>query len=345
MEFNIKPVSESLVNDLQHKIDFKTKPHGSLGKLEQIALRIGQIQNTLSPELNNPAILVFAADHGIVEEGVTPFPQEVTYQMVLNFLNGGAGINVFTKQHGINIKVVDSGVKATFNTHPGLINLKIADGTKNFLKQPAMTNDECIMSILKAAKLVNDMYSEGCNIIGFGEMGIGNTSSSAVIMSLLTNIPLNYCVGRGAGLNDENLNKKKEILAKALENNNTDGTPLSVLATFGGFEIAMMTGAMLKAAELGMILLIDGFIATVSLLVASKISDDILDYCIFTHQSDEQGHKLLLEYLNVEPVLNLNLRLGEGTGVAIAYPIIVSAISFLNEMASFDSAGVSNKEN
>lgn len=343
--FIIEPVNCVIREELQHKIDFKTKPLGALGKLEKIALQIGCIQETLEPELRNPTIVVFAGDHGIVNEGVSPYPQEVTYQMVFNFLQGGAGINVFSKQNGIEIKVVDAGVNFDFEPHPNLIQAKIGKGTKSYLSEPAMTEDQCLKAINNGAEIVNEIHKDGTNIIGFGEMGIGNTSSAAILMSLLCRIPIKNCVGKGTGLDDEGVEKKKAILKSAIENQrNIEQSPLSILATFGGFEIAMMCGAMMKAAELKMILMIDGFIATSSLLVASKMNQSILDYCVFAHQSNENGHRLMLDHLKAEPLLNIGMRLGEGTGVAVAYPLIQSAVNFLNQMASFESAAVSNKE-
>jgi nicotinate-nucleotide--dimethylbenzimidazole phosphoribosyltransferase len=343
--FNIQPVNKKMIAQLQNKVDNKTKPLGALGKLEKIAIQIGSIQHTLEPQLINPTIVVFAGDHGIVKEGVSPYPQEVTYQMVFNFLQGGAGINVFAKQHGIEIKVVDAGVNFNFETHPDLINEKIDAGTKSYLSEPAMTQGQCYAAINKGADIVEKIRKTGCNIIGFGEMGIGNTSSAAILMSLLCDIPLENCIGRGTGLDDGGLEKKKAILKSAITNHQQfDKTPVGILKTFGGFEIAMMCGAMLKAAELEMVLMIDGFIATSALLVASKINPNILEYCIFAHQSNEQGHRLMLEHLHAEPLLSLDMRLGEGTGVAVAYPMIASAVHFLNQMASFESAGVSTKE-
>lgn len=342
--FNIKAANTNIAVELQNKINGKTKPPGALGKLEKIALQIGCIQNSLEPILNKPIIVVFAGDHGIAREGVSPYPQEVTYQMVYNFLQGGAGINVFAKQNGIEIKVVDAGVNFNFEPHPNLINAKIDAGTKNYLHEPAMTETQCLEAVDKGAAIVEEIHKGGCNIIGFGEMGIANTSSAAILMSLLCNIPLESCIGRGTGLDDIGLKKKKDILKSAITNqNHFERTPINVLKTFGGFEIAMMCGAMLKAAELEMVLMIDGFIATSALLVASKINTHVPDYCIFAHQSNEQGHLLMLDHFNAEPLLNLGMRLGEGTGAAVAYPMIEAAVNFLNQMASFESAGVNNR--
>ncbi len=345
-EFNIKSTSKEIISQLQSKIDSKTKPIGALGMLELIALKIGLIQNTLSPELTNPTIIVFAGDHGIASEGVSAYPQEVTHQMVLNFLSGGAAICVFSKQNGINLKIVDAGVNFNFSNTPNLINAKISMGTKNFLNSPAMDKVQCENALSKGALIVKEQGVKGCNIIGFGEMGIGNTSSASIIMSILCNISIENCVGRGTGLDNLNLKKKTQILKQAIKKhipNIEKSNPLSVLSTFGGFEIAMICGGMLQAAELNMIILIDGFIVTSALLVASKINPSILDYCIFCHKSDEKGHSYVLNDLNAEPILDLKMRLGEGTGVAIAYPLIKSSINFLNNMASFDDANVTKK--
>lgn len=333
-----------LKDQLQHKINNKTKPLGSLGKLEEIALQIGQIQNTVSPELNNPTIIVFAADHGLADAGVSPFPKEVTQQMVLNFLNGGAAINVFSKQNGINLKIVDAGVDANFADNPNLIHAKIANGTKNILENSAMTIDECKKAIETGGKIVSNQFNTGCNIIGFGEMGIGNTSSASLLMSKITGITLEECIGKGTGHDDAGLQRKKEILKQAFEKYQLNSNPIEILATFGGFEIAMITGAFLKATELNMTIMVDGFIVTSALLVAHKINSDVLKNCIFTHTSNEQGHIKMLNYLDAKPILNLEMRLGEGTGAAVAYPIIKSAVNFLNQMASFEDADVSNKE-
>ncbi|GAA3917699.1 nicotinate-nucleotide--dimethylbenzimidazole phosphoribosyltransferase [Chitinophaga oryziterrae] len=342
--FDIQPVNSNTAAALTHKINYKTKPLGALGVLEKIALQVGCIQDTLAPALHHPAIVVFAGDHGIAKEGVSPYPQEVTYQMVYNFLQGGAGINVFSRQNGIAIKVVDAGVNFNFEAHPDLINAKVGHGTKSYLTGDAMSEAECSTAIDKGAAIVKEICAEGCNVIGFGEMGIGNTSSAAIIMSLLCELPLEQCIGRGTGLNDEGLKKKTAVLTAAMDYHaNLDKTPFNILKTFGGFEIAMICGAMLKAAELKMVILVDGFITTAALLVAAGIDTNVLDYCIFSHQSDEQGHALMLKKLKAEPVLHLGMRLGEGTGAAVAYPLIKSAVNFLNEMASFESAGVSNK--
>jgi nicotinate-nucleotide--dimethylbenzimidazole phosphoribosyltransferase len=342
--YKVDSVSKALSKALITKINNKTKPLGALGRLEEIALQIGEIQQTLTPKLINPHILVFAGDHGIAHEGVSAYPQEVTWQMVKNFLSGGAAINVFCKQHNIELKVVDAGVNYDFpNETPGLIQNKIAKGTANVLREPAMSVKLAQSCIDTSANIIKEIAESGCTIIGFGEMGIANTSSAALLMSVLTKIPMRLCTGRGTGLDDKRLDLKTDLLKMALAKRGKPKTPIKTLATYGGFEIAQMVGAILQAAESKMIILIDGFIATTAYLVAQAIEPKVKGYCIFCHQSHEQGHKRLLEYLKVEPLLNLNMRLGEGTGVAVAYPIIKSAVSFLNQMASFDSASVSTK--
>jgi nicotinate-nucleotide--dimethylbenzimidazole phosphoribosyltransferase len=344
-EFNIQQVSTEFEKRLQHKIDHKTKPLGALGQLEKIALQIGLIQNTLSPELKSPHIVIFAGDHGITNEGVSAYPQEVTFQMVLNFLNGGAAINVFCKQNGIAITVVDAGVNYEFpKDHPGIIDSKIGMGTRSFLDSTAMSLEEAKECINRGAAIVNEITEQGCNVIGFGEMGIGNTTSASALMHLICKIPVKECVGKGTGLDDKGLQKKINTLRIAIANNEGADSPLKILATFGGFEIAQICGAMLQAAENKMLILVDGFISSAAFLVAHAMHPAIMEYAIFCHQSDEQGHAKMLNHLNVKSLLNLNLRLGEGTGVAMAYPLIQAAVHFINEMASFESAGVSNKE-
>ncbi|MGY1489254.1 nicotinate-nucleotide--dimethylbenzimidazole phosphoribosyltransferase [Methylobacillus pratensis] len=344
-EFAISPLDQGLKAALQAKIDNKTKPRGALGQLESLALQLGLIQQSLTPILQRPAMLVFAGDHGVVEEGVSPYPKEVTRQMVMNFLAGGAGINVFTRQHGMRIRIVDAGVCHEFSAHPELIRAKVSMGTSNFLKMPAMCPHMCNQALINGYKLAQAEADAGTNVMGFGEMGIGNTTSASAIVAVLCNLPVEQCVGRGTGLDDAGVAHKADVINQAMARHQVDNTdPLAVLATFGGFEIAMMVGAMLGAAEQRVALLIDGFIATAALLVASRIAPAILDYCIFAHCSDEAGHKLVLEQLQAKPLLNLGLRLGEGTGAALAYPLVQAAVNFLNEMASFDSANISRQD-
>ena len=341
---------ESALRDrLQHLIDNKTKPLGALGRLEEIALQAGLIQRTLTPEIKHPHIVVFAGDHGIAATGsVNPYPQAVTAQMVLNFLAGGAAINVFCRQHELGLSVVDAGVNFDFDPATKLISHKIGYGTRNYLEGSAMTTDELSKALEAGRSVVRDLAAGGCNCIGFGEMGIGNTSSASLIMSYITGIPVEECAGRGTGASDEQLEKKREVLRQTFRLHlpaiaaNPDA--MTILEHVGGFEIAMMTGAFLQAAEARMIILVDGFIATSALLLARLIDGNVQTFCIFSHTSGESGHARMLEYLDAEPLLNLGMRLGEGTGAAMAYPLVQSAIAFLREMASFDTAGVSKAE-
>jgi len=343
VNFNISSVDTGLAASLQNKIDQKTKPLGSLGQLETLAFRIGLIQNNLLPQLIKPSILIFAGDHGIAAAGVSAYPQSVTAQMLANFLAGGAAVNVFAKQNGLDLVIVDAGVNADLASHPNLIAAKIAKGTHNYLHTSAMSSEQCNQAIYAGAGLVLQQNQNGCNCIGFGEMGIGNTSSAALLMHRLTQIPLEQCVGRGTGLNDQQLQQKVDLLQQALQNHPASDDSIKSLCTFGGFEIAMMVGAYLKAAELGMVIMVDGFIACSALLVAVALYPAVLDYCIFSHISDEQGHRALLAQFSAQPLLDLKLRLGEGSGIALAYPLLAAAVSFLNNMASFTEAGVDNK--
>ncbi|MFN3298636.1 MAG: nicotinate-nucleotide--dimethylbenzimidazole phosphoribosyltransferase [Sediminibacterium sp.] len=336
-----------LKDQLQNKINSKTKPLGALGLLEEIALQVGLIQETTAPYIARPTIMVFAADHGIAATGlVNPYPQSVTAQMVLNFLNGGAAINVFTQMHQLQLTVVDAGVNADLShlTQHNFIHAKQGMGTANYLLSEAMTYNSVLSSIEKGKHLVNEVAKAGSNCIGFGEMGIGNSSSAALIMHAITGIPIHACVGRGTGANDEQLTIKINTLEKvaAFHQLHTLGNePLKLLCAVGGFEIAMMVGAYLAAAEEKMVIVVDGFIATAALLIAVQIESTVMNNCIFAHSSNEQGHAKMLQHLKATPLLNIGLRLGEGTGAALAIPLIESAVAFLNQMASFEQAGVS----
>ncbi|NER11978.1 nicotinate-nucleotide--dimethylbenzimidazole phosphoribosyltransferase [Leptobacterium flavescens] len=343
IQYDIQPTQNTkLEAELQQKIDMKTKPVGALGFLENIAHQTGLIQQTLSPEIKKPVIVVFAGDHGIAKKGeVNPFPQEVTSQMVYNFINGGAAINVFSRTNNADLKIVDAGVNHNFDT-PHLIDCKIDYGTKNYQEESAMSAEQCEKALRKGGEIVEQAFKNGSNTIGFGEMGIANTSSASLLMSYFTGIPIEECVGAGTGLNSEGISKKREILTSVF-NKHQPSSPLEALAMFGGFEIAMLCGAILKAAELKMIVLIDGFIVSSALLAARAMHPNCMDYCMFAHTSSEKGHESILSFLGVRPVLNLGLRLGEGTGAALCLPLLRSAVNFLNEMASFDSAGVSTK--
>ncbi len=339
----IVPLDAALAPALQQKIDQKTKPLGALGQLERLALQIGLIQQTTTPILRQPAMLVFAGDHGAAKAGVSAFPQEVTWQMVENFLAGGAAINVFARQNGIALQVIDAGVAHEFGARPGLVDAKVAPGTASYLDRPAMTAVQRDLALNRGVELVRELAAKGCNVVCFGEMGIGNTASASLITHCLTKVALDECVGRGTGLDDAGLARKRELLGRAVARWQAAGgetSPLGVLAEFGGFEIAMMTGAMLAAAEARMLVLVDGFIVGAAALVAAKLAPAFTEYCIFCHRSAEPGHRAQLGAMRVQPLLDLGLRLGEGTGAALAYPLVQAAVNFLNEMASFASAGV-----
>lgn len=328
---------------IQKGIDSKTKPLGALGRLETLAHQICMVQQRLDPQLSNPTVLVFASDHGIAAEGVSAYPAAVTHQMVLNFLAGGAAINVFARQNDFALHVVDAGVNHEFADTRGLIRAKIRAGTRNFLHEPAMTTTECDQALQTGADLVRRFQGAGSNVVAFGEMGIANTSSAAVLASLLRGLPLAQCVGRGTGLDDAGLARKQAVLAQSVRNHGHLGNPLDVLQTFGGYEIAMIAGGIMEAAKLRMLILIDGFIVTAALAAAHALRPDVLPFCIFSHCSDEAGHATLLASLEVRPLLDLGLRLGEGTGAALAYPLVKAAVAFMNEMATFESAAVSDK--
>jgi len=338
--FNIQKPDTTISPLIQEKIDFLTKPKGSLGRLEEMAVQIGTIQQTLSPSLNKPYNIIYGGDHGIAAEGISFSPPEVTPQMVFNFIEGGAGINFFARQHNIRMKVVDSGINYDFENLSELIDLKIRKGTRNYLYEAAITPEEFDLCLERGAQVVKECHNEGCNIISFGEMGIGNTSASSMWMSCLTGIPLDKCVGAGSGFDSEGVKRKYSILKRALDNYTGDKSDIDYIRYFGGYEMVMAVGGMLQAAELGMVIIIDGFIMTNCILAASRLHPEVLDYCIFGHQGDEAGHKLVLDYLGAKPLLNFGLRLGEGTGALCAFPLIDSAVRMINEMSTFQKASV-----
>ena len=340
IKFEIKKPDNSIKSALEQKIDNLTKPKGSLGVLEELAVRVGIVQQTLEPHLSSPHNIVFAADHGIAEEGVSLSPQEVTFQMISNFLLGGAGINFLARQHKFKLKIVDAGVNYDFPQTPGLVDLKIRKGTRNFLYEAAMTVQEMELALSRGADVVSECHRDGCNVISFGEMGIANTSASALWMSTIAGIPLRKCVGAGCGLDGEGISHKYDVLNRALNNYKGDYSTPDIMRYFGGYEMVMAVGGMLRASELSMIILVDGFIMTNCMLAATSLYSDVKEYAIFGHQGDELGHKLLLDYLNVRALLNLNLRLGEGTGAVCAYPILESAVRMINEMNSFNKIEV-----
>lgn len=338
--FNIKKPSKEICPKIQNKIDCLTKPLGSLGRLESLALKIGTIQQTDTPALRKPHNILFAADHGVIEEGVSVSPKAVTWQQLSHFSKGGAGINFLCNQHGFKLVLVDAGVDYDIPSGRGIIDCKIRKSTRNFLHGPAMTREEFELAIERGAKVVKDVFNSGCNVVSFGEMGSGNTSSSSMWMHVFTGIPLADCIGAGAGLDKAGVSHKLDVLSRAMKNYSGGNRPEDYIAWFGGYEMVMAVGGMLKAAELGMLIIVDGFIMTACILAASRFYPDVLEYAVFGHQGDEAGHKLMLQFLNADAILHLGLRLGEGSGAVCAYPILESAVRMINEMDSFESVGV-----
>ena len=341
--FDIQSVDNSLQPTIQAKIDNLNKPKGSLGRLEELAMQICLIQQTLEPSLAHPCHLLLGGDHGIEREGVSVSPREVTWQQMINFTHGGGGVNMFCRQHGFKLRIVDVGVDYDLSNIEGIIHRKIARGTRNFLYEPAMSEDEFNQAIQIGCDLVDDCIAEGCRILSIGEMGIGNTSPSSIWMHLFTSIPLADCIGAGAGLDTPGIRHKYEVLSKALANYQAithHPTPITPLAYFGGFEMIAAIGAMLKAAEKHLVILIDGFIMTACALAAIQLYPAAKDYMIFTHCGDESGHKRMLDAMGANALLNLGLRLGEGTGALCAFPIVDSAVRMMNEMNNFDNARI-----
>ena len=338
--FHIVAPDRTIAPALSEKINNLSKPKGSLGRLEELAMQIGLIQQTLSPSLRHPVNIIYASDHGIADEGVSKSPKEVTRQVIHNFLNGGSGVCFLCRQHGFEMKIVDGGVDFDFPPIPRLIDRKIRKGTRNFLHEAAMTPEEMECAIRCGADIVTDCYNEGSNIVSFGEMGIGNTAASSMWMTCLTNTPLIDCVGAGSGLDAAGVRHKYNILQQALDRYTGSRDVREVMAYFGGYEMVMAVGGMLRAAELKMIILVDGFIMTNCVLAASRLYPEMLSYCIFGHCGDESGHKRLLDFLHAFPLLSLGLRLGEGSGAVCAYPLVDSAVRMLNEMHSFQQAAI-----
>ena len=302
--FYITLPDEQIRTAITEKINNLTKPKGSLGTLEELALQAGMIQQTLSPSLCRPQNIIFCADHGIEAEGVSVSPREVTWQQTIHFTQGNGGVNFLCRQHGFKLKVVDAGVDYDLPTDRGIYPYKIRKGSRNFLHEPAMTEEEMNLCIERGAEIVRICHEEGSNVLSFGEMGIGNTSASSLWMTCFTNIPLQQCVGAGSGLNNEGIRHKYKILKQALDNYSGDDSPLEIIRHFGGYEMVMAIGAMLQAAELKMIILVDGFIMTNCILAASKLYPEVLAYAVFGHCGDESGHRLVLDTLGAKPLLN-----------------------------------------
>ena len=329
---------------IQAKIDNLNKPKGALGRLEELAMQVCLIQQTLEPSLAHPCHLLLGGDHGIEREGVSVSPREVTWQQMINFTKGGGGVNMFCRQHGFKLRIVDVGVDYDLSGVEGIIDRKIARGTKNFLYEPAMSEGEFDRAIQIGSDLVDDCVAEGCRVLCIGEMGIGNTSPSSIWMSLFGDIPLKDCIGAGAGLDNDGIRHKYEVLSKALSRHQSSLSPLTShllpLRIFGGFEMIAAIGAMLRAAELHLIILVDGFIMTACALGAIRLYPASQDYMIFTHCGDEAGHKMMLDIVGAKPLLHLGLRLGEGTGALCAYPLVDSAVRMMIEMNNFDNAKI-----
>ena len=341
--FDIQSVDNSLQPAIQAKIDNLNKPKGSLGRLEELAMQICLIQQTLEPSLAHPCHLLLGGDHGIEREGVSVSPREVTWQQMINFTHGGGGVNMFCRQHGFKLRIVDVGVDYDLSNIEGIIHRKIARGTRNFLYEPAMSEKEFDQAIQIGCDLVDDCIAEGCRILSIGEMGIANTSPSSIWMHLFTGIPLKDCIGAGAGLDTPGIRHKYEVLSNALANyqaNTHHPTPITHIRHFGGYEMIAAIGAMLKAAEKHLVILIDGFIMTACALAAIQLYPAAKDYMIFTHCGDESGHKRMLNAMGANALLNLGLRLGEGTGALCAFPIVDSAVRMMNEMNNFDNARI-----
>jgi nicotinate-nucleotide--dimethylbenzimidazole phosphoribosyltransferase len=340
---DIRAVDESIRTLALRRLDVLTKPRGSLGRLEPLAAQLCAIQRTLSPQIRHPVGLVFAADHGVAERGVSAYPREVTLQMVANFLSGGAAISVLSKLNDVDLWVVDAGVDGDCGSHPRLIDAKIRRGTRNLVEMPAMTPQECLEALQRGRDSVARAVPAAGNLLLLGEMGIGNTASAALLMHGLTGKPLVECIGRGTGLDDAGLQRKRETLAAALARCAAPEDPMQLLVQFGGYEIAMLTGAILGAAARGSAVLVDGFTVTVAAALAARLNPTALEYCVFAHCSEEFAHRALLEHLNVRPLLDLGMRLGEGSGAALALPLIRAAAAIFTQMATFEGAGVSDK--
>jgi len=340
----IPPVNEAIRVQVLKRLDILTKPQGALGQLETLAAQLCAIQGTLDIKIVRPVGLVFAADHGVADRGVSAYPREVTAQMVANFLRGGAAISVLAKLHGVDLWIIDAGVDGECAAHSQLIEAKIRRGTRDFIEEPAMTGEECAKALALGQAALVRAQPPGCNTVILGEMGIGNTAAAAMLMHGLTRKPLIDCVGRGTGLDDSGLARKRSLLTQALNRRAPPSEPVDLFAEFGGYEIAMLAGAALAAAARRMIILVDGFTVTVAVAVAARMDPRVLDYCVFAHRSAEHAHSAMLEHLRVRPMLDLGMRLGEGSGAAIALPLVHAAVALFTQMATFEGAGVSDKD-
>lgn len=340
----IRPLEKSWLDEAWRRLDILTKPQGSLGRLEEIAARLVAITRNRMPELGKKVIFTFSGDHGVVEEGVSAFPKEVTMQMVFNFVRGGAGINVLGRHAGADVVAVDVGVDGEFDDMPGLMKMKVVRGTKNMAKGPAMTKEEAIRSIEAGITLAGQYHDNGYGLFGTGDMGIGNTTPSSAIASVITGMPVAAVTGRGTGINDENLKRKIKAIEQAIAVNRpnpADG--LDVLAKVGGAEIGAIAGLCIGAAANGCPVVVDGFISTAGALIAHTIEPLTAEYMFSAHRSQEPGQKAMLEKMGLRPLLDLDMRLGEGTGSALAMLLIDAGLKIYREMATFGEAGVSEK--
>ena len=335
---HVPPVSHGLDDAIRRAIDSKTKPLGALGVVETLAAQVARIQGTLTPRLESCRLTLFAGDHGIAHEGVSAYPQAVTRQMLANFLAGGAAANVFARANGVDLQVVDAGVAGDPMDAPGLVSCRIAPGTQNFAVEPAMTGKQCDAALRDGDELGGNVAADAA---AFGEMGIANTSSATLIAHKLTGAGLDALIGRGTGLDDDGLAHKRAVLARAAMRTAERLDARAALNEYGGFEIVMMAGAMIGAARAGTLVLVDGFIASAAALAAVEIAPALRDFLVFAHRSAEQGHRTVLDALDARPLLDFDMRLGEGTGALIAWPVLKCAAAMMSEMASFESAGVS----
>ena len=340
--FQIEKPDEAMRPAIQEKIDNLNKPKNSLGRLEELAMQVCLVQQSLTPSLASPCHLLLGGDHGIEREGVSVSPREVTWQQMINFTRGGGGVNMFCRQHGFRLRIVDVGVDYDLSAVPGILNRKIARGTRNFLYEPAMTEVQFDEAIATGAALVDGCIADhGCRVLSIGEMGIGNTSPSSIWMSLFCDIPLDECIGAGAGLNDAGIRHKREVLEAALRHFKSQAADIEqTIAYFGGFEMVTAIGAMLRAAEQHLVILIDGFIMTGCALAACRLYPAAQDYMVFGHCGDESGHRRMLDAMGGRPLVSLGLRLGEGTGALCAFPILDSAVRMVNEMNNFENAHI-----
>ena len=340
----IKPLNQEIMEQAKKHQAQLTKPPGSLGILEELAIKIAGIRSELFPELKKKRVVVFAGDHGVVEEGVSAYPKEVTAQMVYNFLRGGAGINAIARKVGAEVEVVDIGVEQDFPELEGLVSKKLRKGTRNFIKEPAMTREEVIKAIEVGIERAQVAFEEGVDMIAGGDMGIGNTTPSSALFCAYLGLAPEEVVGAGTGLNEEQIKHKAEVVRKALsKHQELFSDPLEILRAVGGYEIAGLCGLYLGSAERRMVILVDGFIATAGALSAIRLCPLLKDFLIFVHCSEEKGHRIVLEKMGVKPLLDLKLRLGEGTGACLGMEIVESALFCHNQMATFESAGVSKK--